>query len=159
MRAAAERAAEVTDPSPPTPGSAAPRRRAAPSPSAPRRRRPSFKVTILAAVASFVVVFELLAFQLRSGNDPALSSGQVTAQVRPASAGAGPQHAPASGAVTTRTSGGSSVPTTATTQPVANSAPIAHHARHVITTRTSGGGHVGPRSGHGDDGFEHEGSA
>jgi hypothetical protein len=105
------------------------------------------------------VVFELLAYQLRSGHDPALSGGQVTAQVRPASAGAGLHHAPVSGAVTTRASGGLSVPATATTQPVANPAPIAHHAKHGITTRTSGGGHVGAQSRHGDDGFEHEGSA
>ena len=53
--------------------------RAAARPSAPRR--PRFLPTILAAVAAFLVLFEFLAFQLRSGNDPALGASQPVASV------------------------------------------------------------------------------
>jgi hypothetical protein len=158
MRGATGKAAEVTDPSPPAPQPPASQRRPVTRPSARRARRPSFKVTILAAAAGFLVVFELLAYQLRSGHDPALGRGQMTAQVQRASAGAGVRHVPASGAVSTRTSGASAVPATVATQSVANP-PVAHHSRHAIATRTSGGGHVPGQAGRGDDGFEHEGSA
>ncbi|MGZ8667550.1 MAG: hypothetical protein ACXWZM_10650 [Solirubrobacterales bacterium] len=44
------------------------------------RRRPSFLPTIVVAVACFLVAFEFLAFQLSSGNDPALGSQPLTAE-------------------------------------------------------------------------------
>lgn len=53
----------------------------------PRKRpRPGLLPTLLAAVACFLVIFEFLAFQLRSGNDPALGASPATpaaAAVRP----------------------------------------------------------------------------
>lgn len=38
------------------------------------RRRPSALPTVAAALALFIVAFEFLAFQLRSGNDPSLAA-------------------------------------------------------------------------------------
>jgi hypothetical protein len=43
------------------------------------RAKPGFLPTIFASVACFLVVFEFLAFQLKSGNDPALGHPQATA--------------------------------------------------------------------------------
>lgn len=46
------------------------------------RRRPRFLPTVAASLAVFAVLFEFLAFQLRSGNDPALGAGTPVAAVR-----------------------------------------------------------------------------
>ena len=84
------RAAVMTEPVRPTEGhgTGTTARRASRAPGTARRRRaPSFKVTVVAALAGFLVVFELLAYQLRSGHDPAVGAGQVTAQISAASAG------------------------------------------------------------------------
>lgn len=43
-------------------------------------RKPRLLPTALASVACFLVVFEFLAFQLRSGNDPALGAQPIAAQ-------------------------------------------------------------------------------
>ena len=83
-----------------------------------RRRRPGPLPVVLATIATFLVVFALLAVQLRSGHDPALGSGgQVVALTR------GGQH------VVTRTSG-------------ASAPAVQNHGGkvHQVTTRTSGGG-------------------
>ncbi len=57
----------------------APTRRAPRPAAAAARRRPRIWPTIAAAVASFAVLFEFLAFQLSSGNDPAIGSLQANA--------------------------------------------------------------------------------
>ena len=62
-------------------------------PPAPRAASP--KVTVVAAIAGFLVVFELLAYQLRSGHDPAIGAGPLTAQVQHGSAPAGRSRPPA----------------------------------------------------------------
>ena len=84
-----------------------------------RRRLPGPLPVVMATIATFLIVFALLAVQLQSGHDPALGSGgQVLALSR------GGHH------VVTRTSGA---------QPVA----AGQHQTgkgHSITTRTSGGG-------------------
>jgi hypothetical protein len=123
---------------------------------APRRRRvPSPKVTILAAVAGFLIVFELLAYQLRSGHDPAIGAGPLTAQVQHGSPAAGQPTSGSSGAVVTRASGTSTAVSQPTQVPV--TARPAQPASHSIATRTSGGGQPGSPSTSGDDGFEQEG--
>lgn len=58
----------MTEPTPPIP--------ARPGPAS-ERRRPSVLPTAAAALALFIVAFEFLAFQLRSGNDPSLASGST----------------------------------------------------------------------------------
>jgi predicted phage gp36 major capsid-like protein len=134
-------------------------RRASRVPSTARRRRaPSFKVTVVAALAGFLVVFELLAYQLRSGHDPAVGTGQVTAQVRGVSAGQSRQPS-ASGAVVTRASG-ATASVAQTTQPTSSTARASHASFHSIATRSSGGAQPGaPSSPAGDDAREHEGRA
>jgi hypothetical protein len=42
-----------------------------------RRRPPAARMVITATLALFLVVFALLAFQLRNGRDPALGAGAV----------------------------------------------------------------------------------
>jgi hypothetical protein len=150
--------AAVTDAIPPAEGPDAPTtaRRASPTAGAARRRRaPSLKVTVVAAVAGFLVVFELLAYQLRSGHDPAIGSGALTAQVRSAATGSG-RTSGSPGAVVTRASGGSTVATSGT-QASAAGARTPRPATHTVTTRTSGAGPGAP-SAVGDDGYEHEGA-
>jgi hypothetical protein len=109
----------------------------------------------MAALAGFLVVFELLAYQLRSGHDPAIGSGPLTAQV--SSSAAGTQRAPGSSrAVVTRASGGSAG--VAQTAPVpATGARPQQQASHAVTTRSSGGGSLGTSSAHGNDRYEQEG--
>lgn len=135
-------------------------RRARPAMSAARRRRvPSLKVTAVAAIAGFLVVFELLAYQLRSGHDPAIGSGSLTAQVRSSSPAGGPQAAPtSSGGVVTRASGVSAAPAPAAPAAAAGARPPQRHS-HAIATRSSGGGGSGLHSTSGEDGYEHEGGA
>lgn len=135
-------------------------RRASRAPGTARRRRaPSFKVTVVAALAGFLVVFELLAYQLRSGNDPAVGTGQVTAQISGASAGQSRQASASSGSVVTRASG-ATASVAQTTQPTGSTVPASHRSSHSITTRSSGGAQPGaPSSPAGDDTREHEGRA
>ena len=110
-------------------------RRASGAPSSARRRRaPSFKVTAAAAVAGFLVVFELLAFQLRSGHDPAIGSGQTTAQVR--GTVAGHPNSASSGSIVTRGSGASAV--APATQPIGSMVRARQPRSRSITTRSSG---------------------
>ncbi len=97
----------------------------------------------MAAVAGFFVVFELLAFQLKTGADPALGTGQPVTSVRPAVvSGRAPQTA--SSTVVTRASGASPTATQAVAPgrpaTAAAAAPV-HHA--AVVTRASG---AGPRS-------------
>ena len=51
------------------------------APGTPRKagkpRKPGFLPTIAVAVATFAVLFEFLAFQLSSGNDPALGASAL----------------------------------------------------------------------------------
>jgi hypothetical protein len=130
-------------------------RRATPETGARRRRVPSLKITAAAAIAGFLVVFELLAYQLRSGHDPAIGSGPLTAQVRSGSA-TGTQQAPgSSGAVVTRASGATTSAAPGTQAAAAGAQPSRPSSRS-ITTRSSGG-QPGIRSVSGDDGYEHEG--
>jgi hypothetical protein len=91
---------------------------------------------VVAAIAGFLVVFELLANQLRSGHDPAIGTGPLTAQVRSGSAASGQPGS--STALVTRASGGATTASQATPAPVA--ARSAQHPSHSIATRTSGGG-------------------
>jgi hypothetical protein len=132
----------MTDAIPPAgPQKGAAARGATPAAGTPRRRRaPSLKVTVVAATAGFLVVFELLAYQLRSGHDPAIGAGPLTAQVRSGSAAAGQPSSGPSRAVVTKTSGGSSVVSQGAQAPAAAPRP-APGASHTVTTRTSGGGH------------------
>ena len=149
----------VTDTTPCSTGqeTGAAARQATPAVGAPRRRRaPSPKVTVVAAVAGFLVVFELLAYQLRSGHDPAIGAGPLTAQVQHGSAPAGQPTSGSSGAVVTRASGASTAVSQPAQAPVTGARP-AQPASHAITTRTSGGGQPGSPSTSGDDGFEQEG--
>jgi hypothetical protein len=110
---------------------------------------------VLAAVAGFLIVFELLAYQLRSGHDPAIGAGPLTAQVQHGSAAAGQPTSGSSGAVVTRASGAST--TVQPTQVPVTGAHPAQPASHAMTTRTSGGGQPGSPATSGDDGFEQEG--
>jgi hypothetical protein len=153
----------MTEPARPTEGhgtGTTTRRASREPPTARRRRAPSFKVTVVAALAGFLVVFELLAYQLRSGHDPALGTGQVTAKVRGAS-GAGQTHpaSASSGSVVTRASG-ATASVAQTTQPTGPTVRASHRSSHLITTRSSGGAQPGaPSSREGDDAREHEGRA
>lgn len=113
--------------------------------TAPSRRRPRLVVTAAAALAGFFVVFQLLAFQLRSGGDPALGAGRPIASVKPAVVSG---HAPgtASSAIATRASGAppAATPTAAPAGPTtAAAAPTVHHAGRSVVTRASG---AGPRN-------------
>src|SRR5690348_544151 len=93
------------------------RTRAAMTETRRRRRLPGPLPVVLATVATFLIVFALLAVQLRAGHDPALgSAGQVVALTR------GGNH------VVTRTSG-------------ASAPAVQQHSGkvHPVTTRTSGG--------------------
>ncbi len=122
--------------------------------AARRRRAPSLEATVAAAVAGFLVVFELLAYQLRSGHDPAIGAGSVTAQVQSGSA-AGNGASGSSNAVVTRASGG----TTAGSRPTQATAAVARPAPpapHSIATHTSGGQKVSSPVA-GDDATELEG--
>jgi hypothetical protein len=120
------------------------------------RRAPSFKATVVVALAGFLVVFELLAYQLRSGHDPAVGVGQVTAQVRGASpAGQTRPVSASSGSVVTRASGASASVAQAT-QPTGSTVGPSQPSSHSITTRSSGGAQSGAPSPSGDDGHEHE---
>jgi hypothetical protein len=148
----AEAVGAVTEPIGPSEGppkGTTARRASTEAGNARRRRAPSLKVTVLAAAAGFLVVFELLASQLRSGNDPAVGSGQVTAQVRPASTVAGTRGH--TGTLVTRTSGG----TLASTQAAPATASVARPSRasHAITTRSSGGQ---PGASFDENGYERE---
>jgi hypothetical protein len=49
---------------------------------APRRRRPSGKPIVVISLAAFFAVLALLAFQMRSGHDPALSASATATQAR-----------------------------------------------------------------------------
>jgi hypothetical protein len=111
-------------------GSAAPRTRAV-RPS----RRKRFALTIGAAAAGFVIVFQFLALQLQAGKDPAI--GGAPQASRSASA---PAHA-GSAPVVTRSSGGvQSVPVSTAGVTPAASTPATHgKAHHQIRTATSGG--------------------
>jgi hypothetical protein len=136
-------------------------RRASRAPGTARRRRaPSFKVTVVAALAGFLVVFELLAYQLRSGHDPAVGAGQATAQVgNTSSAGQSRQASASSGSVVTRASGATGS-VAQTTQPTGSTVGASHRSSHSITTRSSGGAQPGaPSSRGGDDAREHEARA
>jgi hypothetical protein len=135
------------------------RRASRASGTARRRRAPSFKVTVVAALAGFLVVFELLAYQLRSGHDPAVGAGQVTAQLRGASAAGQTRPASASsGSVVTRASGASASVAQAT-QPTGSTVGPSQPSSHSITTRSSGGAQSGAPSPSDDDGHEQEGHA
>ena len=94
---------------------------------------PSPKVTVLAAVAGFLIVFELLAYQLRSGHDPAIGAGPLTAQVQHGSAAAGQPTSGSSGAVVTRASGASTAVSQPTQVPVTGARPA--HPAHRPHTR------------------------
>ncbi len=75
----------MTDPTLPDPASLETARSTAGTASARPRRVPSLP-TVLASAACFLVLFEFLAFQLRSGRDPAIgaSAGEpVAARPRP----------------------------------------------------------------------------
>ncbi len=131
----------------------------APEPAGPKpvatarasRRKPRLAATVLAALAGFFVVFELLAYQLRTGNDPALSAAATsgaTAQVRQAaSIGATPKSS-----LVTRTSGA------APQAPIAQNGSVAAGRSTLasasptakrVTTRASGAaGGPGGRLGH-----------
>lgn len=71
----------MTDRSPDRPGTAIerPRPAAARPAAAAGRRKPGFMPTVLLGLASFAVLFEFLAFQLNSGNDPALGASALAA--------------------------------------------------------------------------------
>lgn len=78
--------ATMTDRSPAIDPAASPASKSVPA-RRPAPRRPGFGPTILASVACFLVLFEFLAFQLHSGNDPALGApapASAQAAVRPA---------------------------------------------------------------------------
>ena len=155
------RAAVMTEPVRPTEelGTGTTARRASRAPSTARRRRaPGFKVTVVAALAGFLVVFQLLAYQLRSGHDPAVGAGQVTAQVSGASAGQSRQPSASSGSVVTRASG-ATASVAQTTQPTGSTVRASHASSHSITTRSSGGAQPGASGPAGDDAREHEGRA
>jgi hypothetical protein len=150
----------MTDAPLPTAGQeiGATRRRASPATGARRRRAPSPKVTVVAALAGFIVVFELLAYQLRSGHDPAIGGRPLTAQVRPGSATVwSGQPSASSGALVTRASGGTTAGAPASSTPAAG-ARAPRVSSDSITTRSSGGGGsaVAPTSG--DDAHEVEGA-
>ncbi len=53
----------------------------------PRRRRPSPSIVALTSLAAFFAVLALLAFQLRAGHDPALSSSTTVARAQPTRSG------------------------------------------------------------------------
>jgi hypothetical protein len=126
---------------------------AAPSASRARaRRKPTFVITIAAAAATFMVLFELLAFQLRSGNDPAVGSGALTAsapakvQHAAQTPGTAPTQANSTAAsVVSRTSGATQTPTpVAQQQPLGSGRPAiasggnGGHSTHPVRTRSSG---------------------
>jgi hypothetical protein len=119
-----------------------------------RRRVPSPKVTVVAAIAGFLVVFELLAYQLRSGHDPAIGAGPLTAQVRSGSAATGPSASGSSTGLVTRASGGQTTASPATQAPGA--ARSARHPSHSIATRASGGGRAGSSVASGEDAREQQ---
>ena len=130
-------------------------RRATPGTGARRRRVPSLKITAAAAIAGFLIVFELLAYQLRSGHDPAIGAGPLTAQVRSGSA-TGAHRAPgSSAALVTRASGGSTGAGQAAQAPATSARPP-QPSSHSITTRSSGGGRSAVASAGGDDAYELE---
>ena len=52
-------------------------------PRRPARGKPGILPTLLTSAACFLVLFEFLAFQLRSGNDPALGAGTPAAAEAP----------------------------------------------------------------------------
>lgn len=68
----------MTEPSPRTPDRAR-TRTAAP----PRRRKPSAYPVVAASLAAFMALFGFLAYQLRTGHDPALGNKPATAQLAP----------------------------------------------------------------------------
>jgi len=70
----------MTDRRPGQPEPAAP----APVKAARPRRKPGFMPTVLLGLASFAVLFEFLAFQLNSGNDPALGRSALVADPKAA---------------------------------------------------------------------------
>jgi len=118
---------------------AAPRTTDAPATRPARTPRPSrvkrIGLTLLAAAAAFVIVFEFLALQLQAGN-PAGGSG--TAPVR-ASAARTVHGTP----IVSRASGASASPagSSATTGAAAAPTPSpAHHRSHAIVTGASGAG-------------------
>jgi hypothetical protein len=144
---------------------AAPRRQ--PAPGARGRRRASFRITILGTLAGFLIVFELLAHQLRSGNDPAIGAGQVSAQVSQSGAGAS-SGSMSHGAVVTRASGAPAASTPAAQQPAVSTpaarqpmgaTPAGRRSSHAVATRSSGGARATGHQGSRDDANEHEGSA
>ncbi len=69
----------MTDLPEPINGEAQPVTPARPAATPPARRRPRALPTFLAAIALFGVIFELLAFQLASGHDPAVSGSAAQA--------------------------------------------------------------------------------
>jgi hypothetical protein len=104
-------------------------------------------ITLAAAAAGFVIVFQFLALQLQAGNDPAL--GGAIAPTVPASHKAS---APASGTsapVVTRTSTGAvSTPVAGATVPGTAQVTTKHsQAHHTVLTSASGSG----TGGHSDD--------
>jgi hypothetical protein len=118
---------------------AAPRTTDAPATRPARTPRPSrFKrigLTLLAAAAAFVMVFEFLALQLQAGN-PAGGSGTAPVRATAARTAHGtPIVSRASGASTSPV--GSSATTGAAAAPTVKSA---HHRSHGIATRASGAG-------------------
>jgi hypothetical protein len=55
---------------------------AVPSPRPRRRKRPSASTVVLGSLAAFLAILAFLAFQVRAGNDPALSAQTKVAQVQ-----------------------------------------------------------------------------
>lgn len=104
------------------------------------RRKPGFLPTVAVAVATFAVLFEFLAFQLSSGNDPALGASALqVASTKKAAAATRPVidrkviktkvvHHPPKPAVSSSAvpvSSGSTSSVTPTTSPTSAPAPVA----------------------------------
>jgi len=106
-------------------------------------------VTIAAAAAGFVIVFQFLALQLQAGNDPAIGTTAA-----PVAQGAHVAPAPAtngSSPVVTRTSAGATRAPVSAAQPSARPVATAGHAKAQHPVLTSASGAPGSGRGHSDD--------
>jgi hypothetical protein len=153
--AAEARAAVMTEPRPTRPsgvtrppGPSRPAGPAAPRPVAARpSRRKRFVLTLAAAAAGFVIVFQFLALQLKSGNDPAIG-----AALQASSGVSASTHAGASPVVTRSSGGVQSVPVSSTATAPTPTATTAHghgHGKRPIKTGASGATSA-PRAEHDD---------
>jgi hypothetical protein len=102
-------------------------------------------LTLAAAAAGFVIVFQFLALQLQAGNDPAVG-GALTPTAHGSHVAAAPATSGSSPVVTRASGGVQTMPVSGAQTAPATGSPQHSRTHHSVLTSASGSGH-----GHSDD--------